>query len=196
MNPVEEILKEIEKALAANLHYLAIVMAVTLPDICAALESADGRSDTQRYKNWYDANMANYFGALTGDDLWSLRCGVVHQGRFGLAGAQYARVVFALPGSATFLNCIFNDAYFYSAEEFCRTAISAVREWITKKGEDPIVKANLPNLVRYHPNGLAPYAVGISADWMMNLLRRPIRFAHFSASRLDSPILSRFAWFP
>ncbi|EQD56665.1 hypothetical protein B1A_11430, partial [mine drainage metagenome] len=53
---METILQEIERALDAHLYYLAVAMVLTLPDICAALASADGESSGQRYRDWYDAN--------------------------------------------------------------------------------------------------------------------------------------------
>ena len=161
-HPIEGILCEIEKALAAGLYHLAIVLAVTLPDVCAALESADGRSNTPRYKAWFESNMATRFSNLTADDCFSLRCGVVHQGRFGLAGSQYDRAVFLLPNpqGGRFRDCIMNDAYFYSADDFCREWLAGVREWVSKKGTDPQVAANSANLIRTHPNGLSPYVKG------------------------------------
>src|SRR4029077_3839387 len=96
-SPMETILQEIEKAIDAKLYYLAIVLAVTLPDICAALESADGRTRPERYKAWYRANLASKFSFLTEDDCYSLRCGVVHQGQFGFVNSQYDRVAFLMP---------------------------------------------------------------------------------------------------
>ena len=141
---MDSILNEIEKALNAGLFYLAVMLTVALPDICAALEAEDGRSNTPRYKAWYDANLAALFTNLTADDCFSLRCGVVHQGRFGLAGSQYERAIFMLPTpqGSTFVDCIINDAYVFSVDVFCRTAIAAARTWFATKQNDPIVQAN------------------------------------------------------
>jgi len=132
LRPMEPILAEIEKALDAGLYYLAVMLAVAIPDICGALESKDGRSGPVQYKAWYDAHLANRIYDLTADDCYSLRCGVVHQG----------------------------DAYVYSVEHFCKEVIVAVRTWFAAKQNDANVIANMPRLVRVHPNGLAPYIVG------------------------------------
>jgi hypothetical protein len=126
-----------------------------------ALELVDARSDTPRYKAWYDAHMSAKFPNLTADDCFSLRCGVVHQGRFGLVGSQYGRVIFLLPSERRniWIDCVSNDAIF-SVEPFCREVMAAVRDWFATKENDPIVKANLPRLIRVRPTGLAPYIVG------------------------------------
>jgi hypothetical protein len=163
VHPIEGILGEIERALDAGLYHLAIVVSVTLPDVCAALEAPDGRSNTARYKAWYEDNMASRLARFTADDCFSLRCGVVHQGRFGLAGARYGRAVFLLPNNQVSImqECIMNDAYFYSADAFCREWLAGVRVWISKKGTDPQVAENSGNLIRTHQNGFAPYILGV-----------------------------------
>jgi hypothetical protein len=159
---METVLQEIERALQARVYYLALVVALTLPDICAALESPDGQTDRDRYKVWYNANLGGRYGALTDADCYSLRCGVVHQGRFGHPKMGYGRVVFSLPGTGIFLhNNIVNDALKLDVGQFCRDMVQAARRWFASKQNDPTVQANLPNLVQLRPQGLAPYIVGM-----------------------------------
>ena len=99
--PMDPVLLEIDKAIGARLYYLAVVMALTLPDICAAVEAENGRTHPDKYKAWYRQHFAAYYPQLTDEDCYELRCGVVHQGRFGRRPdnpkLQYARVVFSLP---------------------------------------------------------------------------------------------------
>ena len=109
---MEMILKEIEAALAAKLYYLAVTLSLTLPDVCAALEAADGGTSSDRYKAWYTAHLGPTYGAmLTADDCCSLRCGVIHQGRFGDQQHQYSRVLFTIPNvqNNTFHLNVMND---------------------------------------------------------------------------------------
>jgi hypothetical protein len=65
---METILQEIDKALNAGLCYLAIAMALTVPDICAALESPNGETNGPKYKAWYNANLANRYPRITDAD--------------------------------------------------------------------------------------------------------------------------------
>jgi hypothetical protein len=160
---MERILAEIEGAMSARLYYLALTLTLALPDICGALEAKDGWAKADRYRAWYSANLADDFRNLTANDCYRLRCGGIHQGRFGRRGMQYARVLFVLPHATgnVFLDCVAGDAYFVSAEEFCRTVIARVRDWLARKRDDEIVQANLFRLVTLHPDGLRPYAKGI-----------------------------------
>jgi hypothetical protein len=54
---MEMILSDIERALTARLYYVAITTALTLPDICAALESPDGTTSGPKYKAWYNLHL-------------------------------------------------------------------------------------------------------------------------------------------
>src|ERR1700722_11103901 len=92
VNPVEALLQEIEKAIKAELFYLALLLTLTLPDICAALERADGRTSGPLYKKWYKANMAD--GGLSPDEAYELRCTVAHQSSaIASPGRTYSRII-------------------------------------------------------------------------------------------------------
>lgn len=158
---METITNEIERALSAGLYYLALASALTLPDICAALESPTGETSGKQYKAWY-AMWLTLYPLVTGDDLYSLRCGVLHQGRLGHPKSQYDRILFTLPDvKGVVHNVLIDDVLNLDLATFCHDMINAVSRWYVAKHDDPIVLRNLPRLVQYHANGLAPYIVGI-----------------------------------
>jgi hypothetical protein len=159
---METILREIDRALDAGLYYLAIAMALTVPDVCAALESPDGETSGPKYKAWYNANLASRYPNITDADCWSLRCGVLHQGRCGHPNMQYGRILFTIPNrqNNVFHNNIINDALNLDAVLFCRDVVTCARLWFDAKWNEPVVQNNLPNLVQLRPQGLAPYMVG------------------------------------
>lgn len=160
---METILSEIEGALAARLYYLAIAMALTVPDICAALESPNGQTSGTKYKAWYNTNLANQYPNITDADCWSLRCGVLHQGRCGHPNMQYGQILFTVSNAQNnvFHNNILNDALNLDTVIFCRDVVSSARRWFIQRTNDSAVQANLPNLVQFRPQGLAPYMVGM-----------------------------------
>lgn len=160
---METILSEIELAIKAGLYYLAVAMALTLPDICAALESEDGQTSNKKYKAWYSANLAEKYPRMTDVDCYSLRCGVLHQGRCGHPNSQYGRVIFTIPNAQQnfFHNNILNDALNLDAPQFCADVVQSVRDWFVSSRHLVNVQANLPNLVRFRPFGLSPYMVGM-----------------------------------
>lgn len=160
---METILSEIELALEARLYYLAIAMTLTVPDICAALEASNGQTNGLKFKAWYNANLAHKYPKMTDADCWSLRCGVVHQGRCGHPNMQYGRIIFTVPNAQNnvFHNNILNDALNLDTVIFCRDVLTSARSWFEQRANDPEVRANLPNLVQFRPQGLAPYMVGM-----------------------------------
>ena len=160
-SPLYPLLNEINQAARNGMPFLAVAMTLALPDICSSLASTDGRTDRDQYKRWCKENLAgDAFSFVTPDDLWSMRCGVLHTGRFGDMQHNVARVIFALPGSATFTNCQVNDAYIYSVVEFCQRVTEAVHRWMEANKSDATVQSRLPNLMQYREGGLAPYILG------------------------------------
>ena len=158
---IDIILAEIEKALDVRLYYLAIVTALTLPGICAALETPGGDTtghDKESYVKWYDAHLAKKFSFLTALDCYRLRCGGIHQGKFGHKNMRYDRAVFLLP-NPTGRTVIFqennligvppNQVVAFSAEIFCRYIIKAVQTWFSANQSNKIVQENLEKLVQY-----------------------------------------------
>ncbi len=160
---MDRLTTEIEKAMDAELFYAAVVLSLMLPDICAALESDDGETRGARYKAWCETWFLTNYPRLTGEDLYNLRCGVVHQGRLGHRNMQYARILFTVPNDQNnfFHNNIINDALNLDVMTFCNDMVRAIDRWFVEKCDEPNVLANLPRLVQYHPNGLAPYMVGM-----------------------------------
>jgi hypothetical protein len=165
---VDIILKEIEGALKCGLYYLAVTSALTLPDICAALESPAGTTNGQSYKAWYDTWLASKYPRIASEDMWVLRCAVVHEGTLGHSGMQYDRIVFVLPGSLP-LHCavsfgnagVEESALSVCADRFCRDMVDSVRQWYEAKQSDPSVIEHLPKLLQFRPSGVWPHFVGL-----------------------------------
>ncbi len=160
---MDRITGEVRHALEVGLHYLAVVVALTLPDICAALESPTGETSGVRYKAWYNTWLAPRYPMITDKDMWSLRNGVVHQGKFGHQDMQYDRVLFTVPNTRHIVihGTVINDALNLDADRFCRDVIAAVNKWHDAEHEDPNVVSNLPRLIQYREHGLAPYISGL-----------------------------------
>lgn len=157
-SPLYALLNEINEAAGGNTPLLAVAMTVALPDICVSLISEDGRSDGERYRAWCGDNLPrDKFSFVTPDDLYSMRCGVLHNGRFGDLKHNVSRVIFALPGTVGSLaNNKLNDMYFYGVVEFCRAFTEAVYTWSEANRDHPQMVANLPRLMQYR-EGIPPF---------------------------------------
>src|SRR2546425_4835342 len=99
---VEDFLRQIEQAvLPPGAYYLAPAGALMMPDMCAALEAADGETNAARNRAWFDTNVAaQLYGNVTGDDCYRFRCALLHQGSTQNPQGQYARVLFLEPAFA------------------------------------------------------------------------------------------------
>ena len=67
--PIEPFLDQILQASAANLHFVALQAALTVPDICASLAAADGRSTGDRYKAWFREHLEPSYTQKVGADI-------------------------------------------------------------------------------------------------------------------------------
>ena len=163
------LINEIMEALKNRLLYAALLLALTLPDICAALESQDGRSTPGRYKAWFNTWLRKkYEGQLDAQDMYRLRCAVAHQGRFEHPGMKYERVFFTLRPNGMFfhkneLPGIRKDGLNLDIVFFCKDVVESVEAWFAQKEGDPQVQENLTRLVQFHPKGLSPYLEGVPA---------------------------------
>lgn len=159
---MNDILNEIMNALNSRLYYISLVATLTVPDICGALEVPGGQATAALYRGWFNRYLSNKYPKLTADDCYKLRCGVIHQGRFGHPGSQYARVIFTLPNpqNNVFHNNIFHDALNLDLCRFCNEIVQAARDWFNQHSANQNVVANLPNLVQFRVNGLAAYLSG------------------------------------
>ena len=77
---LEYLLSDIEKALNNKLYFIALQSTLTIPDICSALESDNGKTDGKSYAKWYDKNVKKENDYMTGDDCYFYRCSCIHQG--------------------------------------------------------------------------------------------------------------------
>ena len=162
-SPLYGLLNEVNTAASHDLPMIAIAMAVALPDICVSLASSDGRTNPKRYKKWCQDNLGTEFSYVTPNDLYSIRCGVLHNGRFGDIKHSVERVLFSLPKvGPQFVNCIVNDAYIYSTVDFCKNFTEVVFRWCEANKNTEPVKTNMNRLMQYRFNGVYPYITGFT----------------------------------
>ncbi len=160
---MEFFLKEIEEALNRGLYFIALQSTLSLPDICGALASSDGRASGPNYIKWYNT-YAREKGpiSISGEDCYYFRCSCLHQGTSQNPKSAYKRIFFLVPNNYSFChNNIFDDVLNIDINIFCKNIISAVRNWEAQaKNTDNYIK-NYDKLIRVYPNGLPPYITGM-----------------------------------
>lgn len=160
---MEFILQDIEKCLENGLYFVALQSALTLPDICGALEN-DSDIVKTRYIKWYDANMQGK-SILSAEDCYAFRNGMIHRAFPKHQKMNYDRVIFFHPDYSTIIsgdNNIINNTAWINLVTFCRNIVEAVRIWEQKMRDtnNPDFIKNYPNLIRVHPTGISPYMGG------------------------------------
>lgn len=121
----------------------ALALALTLPDICAKLETPDVRRSGVRYERWFDEYMTPRYTRqcggemhrfLGGADCYALRCAYVHQGSFDLQDHDVRQALdrfrfVAVPdGWSVHLNQ--NDRTLQlQVDQFCRDMMAGLEDW-------------------------------------------------------------------
>lgn len=96
---MNELLDQIEEALESRLYYVALMGALTLPDIAAALQSEDGCTKAALYMDWLKANFDwTEWAELTPADIYNTRCAMLHQfSAHQQKALRFHRIVFIPP---------------------------------------------------------------------------------------------------
>ncbi len=158
---VQDLLQQIDLGLRANLYYLSLMSALSVPDMCAALSSPNGQTSGAQYAAWFDQYVApKYCGNLDGQTCYQFRCSLIHQGTTQHPGSQYSRIIFMEPSGHIFHNNVINGALNIDVRIFCRDVTASATSWITANQNTATYRQNYPRFIQRYPNGIPPYIVG------------------------------------
>lgn len=169
LEPMEQIFSEIEAALAGGLYHAALVVTLTVPDICAALIHPKGLSPKGGYAAWFNENLPEYADALSGEDAHRMRSGFLHQARSTRSDMAWRQIAFGIGGPTQLLmrgNAIngvsLPDTYLIDLIQFCQAMVEKARAWLLLRQDDANLKTNLPRVVRRRPEGMPPLFSGLT----------------------------------
>lgn len=162
---MEELLKQIKKALECKLYLVALQATLTLPDICSGLSSKNGKSNKWDYIKWYDENIIDKQN-LSGQNCYFFRCGMLHEGKMEHENLEFSKIIFLEPNDmiickGNIYECNGKKVLNIDVVSFCNEIINCTLEWWKNNKDDEIVKKNYETIVKYHVNGLEPFVVGI-----------------------------------
>lgn len=161
---MRDYLEQLNVAKQANLYYLSLAGALMVPDMAAAMDAEDGRTKPERYAAWFDQHAASHFyGLITGEDCYGLRCSMLHQGRLEPHKGSYSRVLFVEPnGSGNVLHCnVLNDALNIDVGVFVADIIASARAWLEHVERTELYGRNYGRTMQRYPAGLSPYIGGV-----------------------------------
>lgn len=183
------LLDQIERALQANLYFVALMAALSIPDIAGAIDSTKGEATRKSYIDWYEKYVRPISreqriaelsegrspeerqryeeiikpSPITGDACYRFRCSLLHQGSTVHPKSPFKRIAFVVPGSTPhfFHNNITNDNLLIDLPTFCRDIIKGANRWLAEKQETEQFKKNYERFARVYPEGLAPMLKGL-----------------------------------
>jgi hypothetical protein len=161
---MRDYLDQLEAVKDANLFYVGLAGALMVPDMAAAMDAEDGRTNASRYPAWFDQHAASrFFGRITGDDCYGLRCSMLHQGRLEPHRGSYSRVLFVEPGATpNVFHCnVIDDVLNVDVRIFVAEVIASAREWLDAVEQTDLYRRNYERTMQRYPQGLAPYIVGV-----------------------------------
>ena len=141
---------EKKKAYWALLH-----VTVCLPAICAALQSTDGESTGQRYKEWCDKYLTNPL--ISSFERYQMRCKVLHQGTASIDGSRrYKGFSFSSPAAndQTYHEIVEEQTLVLDYGSLSSEVRKGVEQWISyiysnaNSPESVNVINNLPSLIQ------------------------------------------------
>ncbi len=162
MAVMDELIAQIRLASANGLYYLALLGALTLPDICGALGSENGRASPSKYKDWVRRNVPEQ--ADEAEDLYLLRCSLLHQGRAMPSGGHFP-IAFMHPSAGQLHNLSTVSADgdqvgWLSIPVFVGEVTRGAERWLEQVGDTKRVTRNLEKFARLRPDGLPGHVEG------------------------------------
>lgn len=166
---MEQLFRQIRAAILNQQYYLTLYASLTVPDICASMESQDGQANGSKYIAWFDKYIAPKYivggiNSLNGETCYYYRCSMLHQGRSQHPKMGYSRILFVEPGATTnvFHNNIMNDTLNIDVSIFCNDVLDGAEVWLKNASNTVEFKKNYPLFMQRYPTGLPPYISGVS----------------------------------
>lgn len=161
---MDEIIRQIRVAAQAGLYYLALFGSLSLPDICGALASPDGRATASKYKAWLREYVPEQ--AYDADLIYGLRCSLLHQGS-AMPDRGSIPIAFVMPSAGQgalqrvpIEMASGESAMFYNIPDFVGEITHGAESWLRQFEKTNTVLRNLEKFARLRPEGLPPMVVG------------------------------------
>ncbi len=140
------LLDDVEAAVGAGLHYVALFGALAIPDLMAALADANGTTSGRKYEDWYRSNVDFPVDAA---ECYRWRCSMLHQGRSATGAVPPTRIAFAEPGEIKVkTGYVMGSVMLVDVSDFCRAVVTAARRWLESQPDGGTVRRNLETSLR------------------------------------------------
>jgi hypothetical protein len=162
--PLEMILADIRRAIRTRSYYPALVVALTIPEICVSLTlDRDEFVKEKHYVAWVEkyCRLGQPGIGMPAIDCFRLRGGLIHRANFaGHPFASHHELVLSVrrPGMhATMITKGKVTTAYVGLHEFCDEMARAALRWLEEHRADPIALRNMESLIRYRPEGVLSF---------------------------------------
>ncbi len=165
---MERFTKAIEKSIEHENFYSALILALTLPDICGRLSHPHlAKKSQKRYEEWFDKYLLQYYKRslrseeiifMSGGDCYALRCALLHEGRDDIASQRARRkVISKFAFSTTGAHCCKIDGLLIlNVQVFCFQICQGVKTWNEDYKGDAHVQSGMAELLTIQNQGFSP----------------------------------------
>ncbi|TNC07341.1 hypothetical protein FF100_32610 [Methylobacterium terricola] len=164
---LHRILHDVQRCIDAKLYYPALIICLTIPEICAALTLTKEKFVKQKhYVEFVDKYTIPSQLGCDGLDCYRLRGGVVHRASFsGHPHFDASHIIFTTPETRASIHALSivvgeKKAAIFDILMFCSAMNQAARRWFQDNKDNKLVEENLQNLIRDCPGGLPPFIGG------------------------------------
>jgi hypothetical protein len=165
-------LDEMERCEKSACYWALLHLVVVIPDICGALEAANGEATKAGYVDWCRRMLPpSPPAALTADERYVIRCILLHQGRTQASKGRYTYYKFsAPPPSGVRLHGVqlASDQITLDVAVLATEMKQALRDWFNDDLQDPaqaaraaVVAGNLATLATVKPMPIPGYGGGL-----------------------------------
>ncbi len=159
---VDQFTSSIRQAITQGNWHAALYVSLTMPDICARLESENERTSSTKFIAWFDRYLAQRYKSelghseehvfLSGSDCYALRCAMLHEGVSDISSQRLQETLSRFHFSVVGSHCNqFDSVLQLDVPTFCNDVCNAVDQWL---GDFKVLHADklyrLNTLLRVH----------------------------------------------
>lgn len=166
---VSQFIDSVKHSLDNNNYFAAIMVSLTLPDICSKIEYGNTEGNKKRYEKWirnYFLHMLNKeiknIDYLTPENIYQLRCSMLHEGsnkaKTNLNTLNIDEIIpykndvdwdyIAISDTKILSTSEKKTTLFLDVEFFCKQILNSVENWLEERDDIDQVNLELFSIVR------------------------------------------------
>lgn len=160
-------LDSVRLSLKSGNHFGAIFMSLTLPDICASIDSKKNKTSRSQYYKWFNLYLEDTYtqcfkkegitkNIFRAEECYAIRCSFLHQGTHKIKQQECLGTIDEPIKSVNFMSLEKgfylknDDILFLDVDFFCSSIIDAVEKWLLDIEHDDTKIAKIKDMPITH----------------------------------------------